>query len=96
MKKSFVGIMGVVFIVLGVLGAIGIMLSFDWEEWNFIKDMSLSQSETIAFMAAQRNETLIMAFLALVGNLAIGSVLLALDKIIGLLQSNKQEVDKSE
>ena len=86
-KKTFAGIMGIIFVVLGVVGAIGIWASFDWQEWEHVKHLTLTQSERIAIMEAQRNTTLIMMGVTLLGNLAIGSVLLALDKIINLLQT---------
>lgn len=92
---TFVKIMGIIFIVIGIIGSIAIMFTFDWDTYNVIKDRALFQDET-ALMRADLINTWTMAGLALIGNLAIGSVLLALDQIIQLLKRlSKQGVTKS-
>lgn len=96
MKRTFVGTMGIILIVIGILGAIGIWLSFDWEEWGHIKTLTLSQSEVIEIMRGQRNNAIIMGFVSLVGNLAVGSVLLALDQIINLLRGKSRDAKNND
>lgn len=87
MLNTFIGKLGIVFIILGVIGAIGIIFSFDWEAWNDAKDFPLIHSEELTLLKPQLMTTWIYAGVALLGNLAIGSVLMALDKIINILES---------
>lgn len=91
--RSFAGIMGIIFIVIGVVGSIGILLSFDWSTWNHVKELPLTQADTIAVLKVQRTDTFIMSAVTLIGNLAVGSLLLAMDKIIQLLTKYNRTSD---
>lgn len=85
-KYSFTGVMGIILIIIGIVGAVGIVLSFDWSQYSYVKDVSSIYEERLITMKAELTTTLIMAGATLIGNLALGSVLLALDKIIQLLK----------
>lgn len=88
-NKTFAGVMGIVFIILGVVGFIGIMLSFDWELYNEVKDYTSYEIEA-NIMKSELTTTVIMAGATLIINLAVGSILIALDTIINLLKSGKE------
>lgn len=84
-NQTFAGIMGFIFILLGVVGAVLVVLSFDWQGYDFIKKFTATSSLEIEAMKAELMSTWLIAGATLIVNLAIGSVLLALDKIIRIL-----------
>ncbi len=85
---TFVGVMGIILIILGVIGTIGILFSFDWSTYNDIKGSSILYEDELIIMKAELNTIWIMAGASLIGCLALGSILLALDKIIQLLKKS--------
>lgn len=74
-----------VFIGIGVLGSIGILASFDWSAWSDVKDLPYTFPEEYAVMKQEFTTLLTLAFSTLLGSLAIGSILIALDRIIAHL-----------
>lgn len=75
---------GMAFIVIGVIGAIGVIGSFDWDVYNEIKDGYDSELKDTA-----RGELIamwLMAGTALVSCSAVGLLFLALDNIAHTLR----------
>lgn len=96
MNKTFVGIVGIAFIVLGVLGSVGWIVSFDWTEWNSIKDLTATYEIEIAMMKEERTTVFMMATVTLIGCVAVGAVMMALDRIIGALEYRNREARRNE
>lgn len=88
-RNSLANIMGVVFIAIGVLGFFIIIGTFDFTEYNSIKDLELTYSDEIAIMKSELFTRWIIGLGNLVFNLAIGAILLTLDKIAKLLTEIK-------
>lgn len=82
--------LGVVFIVLGVVGAIGIVATFDYSYYDLIKDSLAREGEAVAMKA-----DLFMRWVGAIASVlvctAIGLILMALDKMIKLIESNRAE-----
>ena len=90
-KNSLAKVMGVVFIAIGVFGFFIIIGTFDFQEYNSIKDLSFSYSEEIAIMKSELITRWIAGLGNLIFNLAVGTVLLTLDKIAVLLTEIKDK-----
>src|SRR5690625_3563998 len=90
-KNSFAKIMGVVFIAIGVLGFFIIIGTFDFTEYNSIKDLEATYSEELVIMKSELFTRWIIGLGNLVFNLAVGAILLTLDKIAKLLTELKEQ-----
>lgn len=88
-KNSALRLMGIIFITLGVIGFVGIIVSFDWESYNNIKGLSYSFADELAVMKSQLTNVWVIGISVLVVNVAIGILLMAIDRIIEILESSK-------
>ncbi|MFU0790193.1 hypothetical protein [Virgibacillus proomii] len=89
---TFTGFMGIIFIIIGIIGFIVILTSFDYQTYNELKtDSYLLEDEEIQFQMLEEGlmSTWVVAIGILLINVAIGSVLMALGKIIRLLEDIK-------
>lgn len=85
-KDNAAQIIGKIFIVLGAIGFIVILFSFDWGYYNSIKDSPNVYSNEVAFMKGQLLTTWTYAIVLLIGSSAVGVVLMTLGKILGHLE----------
>lgn len=77
--------MGICFIVLGVIGCIAIVASFDYSYYNDIKHLTLTYAEEIEFMKEELTLTWAVGLIVLITNVAFGTLLITLDSILGEL-----------
>lgn len=77
--------MGIIFIFLGIIGFIVILMTFDFKEYNLIKDYPATHEAELMIMQKELINTWILASVTLIGNIAIATVLITLDKIAKLL-----------
>ena len=88
MSDTFYSKLGIFIIILGAIGAIGIISAFDWETWNDIKDYPATYADELVFLKPQLTSMWTTAITSFIGCLAIGSVLMALGKIVEQQESN--------
>lgn len=86
--------LGIIVIVLGLIGSFLILISFDYETYNHIKDLPLTYSEEIAIMKAERIDTWVTGIGLAIGSLTMGLVLLALERLITLLEEIESKIAK--
>jgi len=94
--QTFVGKVGIGFIVLGIIGAIGWVVSFDWSGWGDIKDLAEVYEMETAVMKEQLTTTITMALATLIGCVAVGAVMIALERIIVALEYRNTEARANE
>lgn len=88
---TFAGFMGAIFIVIGVIGLFAIVTSFDYETYNEIKDYSATYADEIVIMESELQSVWILGIASLIINVAIGTVLLTLGKIVRLLEDIRDQ-----
>ncbi|MCC2250509.1 hypothetical protein JUJ52_11105 [Virgibacillus sp. AGTR] len=85
--------MGILFIIIGVIGFIIIMASFDYAEYGELKnDSYLLEDDEIRLqvMKDDLTSTWVAGIATLIINVAIGTVLITLGKIVSLLEDIKK------
>src|SRR5690606_2878180 len=86
MKTNLAQVMGVIFIIAGVVLFIITLSSFDWDTYNRIKDLTLIYEEEIALMEQELGFTIMTAIVLLFGNAVSGVLLITLGKILSYVQ----------
>lgn len=92
MKKkdlTFAEFMGIVFIIIGVIGSISIVASFDYGTYNEIKQYEATYADEIQFMKDNLFSTWVVGIGSLIGCVAIGTLFITLGKILGVLNDIK-------
>lgn len=82
MSKNFYSKLGIFIIIVGALGAIGIISAFDWETWNNVKEYPATYADELVFLKPQLTSMWTSAITALLGCLVLGSILMSLGKIV--------------
>ncbi len=82
MSNTFYNKLGIFIIIVGAIGAIGIISAFDWETWNDIKDYPSTHADEILFLKPQLTSMWTSAITALLGSVVLGAILMALGKIV--------------
>lgn len=90
-RVEFLFILGVIFIILGLIGFLVIVTSFDYELYNDIKDR-ITFIDEANIMKAQLVNTWITGSGFLLANLAIGAFFIALDRIALTLREILEEI----
>lgn len=90
MNKNFYTGLGAFLIIVGALGAVGIIFSFDWETWNRAKEYESLYADDIIMLKPLLTNTWVTAITTFLGSLAVGSVLMALGKIVDVLEDNNE------
>lgn len=85
-KTNLAQVMGVIFIIAGVVLFIITLSSFDWDTYNGIKDLTFTYEEEIALMEQELGFTIMTAIVLLFGNAVAGVLLITLGKMLGLLE----------
>lgn len=84
-------VLGIIFIIIGALSLLGSVVTFDYEEYNFIKKLSFTQSEEILIMKNELFMRWVLGLASLLICSTIGLFLMATEKIIGLLEKGNLE-----
>lgn len=77
---------GLAFAVIGIIGAIIIMVSFDWGAFSDARDYPMTSGIDPELMTINLITTSLQASAMLLGNVAVGTILIALDQIIQILR----------
>ncbi|WP_182200100.1 hypothetical protein [Paraliobacillus salinarum] len=86
MSNNFYSKLGIFIVALGFIGAIGIISSFDWETWSEVKEYPDEYMGTFMALKSQLTSVWTTAITSFVGSLAVGAVLMALGRIVELLE----------
>ena len=78
---EFMKVIGIVIIVLGVLGAIGILTTFDWSTYSDIKSYAYTYSDELSVLKPMMIDAVTMAGATLLVSISIGSFFIAVDKV---------------
>jgi|SRR5690625_6042270 len=93
MKKKvdieFMDIVGKIFLVVGILGALIIVASFDWDSYNRYKGLSLTHDLEASLAKADLQAMWIAAGAVLFFNVAVGTIILSLERIAQILLLDK-------
>ncbi len=95
-KMTFAIIMGGIFILIGVIGMIVIVASFDYGTYNELNSESSywlteEDKQQLNVLKNELMTTWVLGIGTLVVNLAIGSVLITLDRISKLLENIRDQ-----
>ncbi|API94000.1 MULTISPECIES: hypothetical protein [unclassified Virgibacillus] len=96
---TFAEFMGLIFIIIGVIGFITIITSFDHLEYSELKDSAylLDEEEVqLEMMKDDLMSTWVVGIGTLLINVAIGVVLMTMGKIVRLLQEIRGPLQTSE
>ncbi|AUJ23128.1 hypothetical protein [Virgibacillus dokdonensis] len=96
---TFADFMGGVFVIIGIIGFITIVASFDYEGYNDLEDSIylLDEEEVqLEMMKDDLMSTWVVGIGTLLINVAIGVVLMTMGKIVRLLQEIRGPLQTSE
>ena len=96
---TLAGFMGAVFIIIGIIGMFIIVSSFDRAAYNELKNETyLLEEEEIQLqiMEEERTSIWVVGIGALIINVAIGTVLLTMGKIVRLLEDIRNQRNGSQ
>jgi len=85
-RASLAKIIGVIFMFLGVIAFLYMVLSFDYDYYNEIKHTKVSDNIERIVMEEQLIIHWVVGLTSLISSVAVGTVLLTLDKIAGLIE----------
>lgn len=89
-------VLAIIIIILGVLGSLAIVVSFDREAYDYAKENKIIYEEEYEVLKAELSATWVYASGILIGSLASGMVILALERIMITLEVIKNGGDTSK
>lgn len=84
-RNNAAQVIGWMFIIAGIIIAILIVASFDYEYYNHVKDFPVTENQ-LEILEGQLISTWVYATILLFGNVAVGVVIMTLGKILGYVQ----------
>lgn len=84
-RNNAAQVIGWIFIVIGIICAILMIMSFDYEYYNYVKDFPVTENQ-LEILESQLISTWVYAAIILFGNVAVGVVIMTLGKILGYVQ----------
>ncbi|BAM46337.1 hypothetical protein [Amphibacillus xylanus] len=84
-RNNAAQVIGWIFIVAGIIFAILIVASFDYEYYNYVKDFPVTEDQ-LDFLESELVSTWVYATILLFGHVAVGVVIMTLGKILSYVQ----------